>query len=197
MIDRRILLVGEDNPYSRDPRYALYPDPPGSAGGRLCFKIMGLTKKEYIRRFERVNLCAGKWDTYEAEGRAGEIARQLKWEHVVLLGSRVNTAFGLFHRPPFTFYGRYVTLPHPSGRNRAWNEPGAIQKARDFLIAMKVLPAVPEVHEPTVAHLLACEECRLDLPMTFDGGGARPACCQNCHALVTGPHCPECGPRTA
>jgi hypothetical protein len=36
------LLLGEANPYGGDPRYALYPEPEGSSGWRLCHMVMGL-----------------------------------------------------------------------------------------------------------------------------------------------------------
>lgn len=68
------LLVGEQNPYQADPRlaqrFALYPDPPRCAGWNLCHKIMGLPEREYLARFDRVNLCAGKWGVREARETA-------------------------------------------------------------------------------------------------------------------------------
>jgi hypothetical protein len=69
------LLVGEDNPYSvddpvRSQRYALYPLPQNSAGGRLCALVMALTIKEYIGKFDRANLCDGRWSMKKARLRA-------------------------------------------------------------------------------------------------------------------------------
>jgi uracil-DNA glycosylase len=56
---------------------------------------------------------------------------------VVLLGCRVATAFGLRDQRPFSTVlvrgALLCFLPHPSGRNRAWNQPGAIEKARRLL----------------------------------------------------------------
>lgn len=148
------LLVGEDNPYGSDPRYALYPEPEYSAGGRLCRLIMQMTVRQYIRAFERVNLCSGKWSMPEAKAYAKKLAA---WAYhsgtpMVLLGSKVAGAFGLKF-DPFTYgdtvFGevgdalfsvRIVQLPHPSGRNRMWNEPGSIEKATRMLQEAGILP---------------------------------------------------------
>lgn len=66
------LLVGEANPYGGDPAYALYPYPRGCSGHRLCEKVMGLTDREYLDCFERVNLCPTKWSMRQARARAVE-----------------------------------------------------------------------------------------------------------------------------
>lgn len=142
------LLVGEDNPYGSDPRFALYPKPPHSAGGRLCHRILQITEKAYIRDFDRMNLCSGKWSIAEARESAARILRdRLGQERVdgpvaifVLLGSKVCNAFGV----PFTPFslqscGRYIVLPHPSGRNRLWNDPMSFDLARDVLRRRGVL----------------------------------------------------------
>ena len=66
--ERRILLVGESNPYGADPEFALFPLPERASGARLQ-EILRLSTGEYLRRHDRVNLCAeGKW--------SGPLARQ-------------------------------------------------------------------------------------------------------------------------
>lgn len=141
------LLVGESNPYSVEPnypKYALYPYPENSAGGRLCFKVLGLTRREYLARFDRVNLCAGKWSMREAKERARAIENE--WatggRTIVLLGAKVCSAFNVkfhsFERHVVAGQG-YVILPHPSGLSRAWNEPGAYERARAVLKEAGVL----------------------------------------------------------
>jgi hypothetical protein len=144
------LLVGEANPYGADPRYALYPYPERASGDRLCRLVMGLEPREYLRRFDRVNLCPQRWSAPKARENAGEI---MAGEHqkIVLLGSKVAGAFGLEYKPfTVTFpknpefkdmaLARSLTiLPHPSGLCRIWNEPGAFDKARAALTAAGVL----------------------------------------------------------
>lgn len=144
------LLVGEANPYQADPRlaqrYALYPDPPGCAGHRLCYRVMGLTSVEYLKRFDRVNLCDGKWSVKEARQRALWL---LQWrtaaDVIVLFGKKVTDCFHVSFET-FTIRthhgvgdAKLVILPHPSGLSRAWNEPGAFERARTVLREAGVL----------------------------------------------------------
>lgn len=149
------LLVGEANPYGGDPEFALYPDPPGCAGHRLCHKVMGLDAEEYLERFERVNLCPTKWSLREARERAIELAGPRAASTVVLLGARVARAFQYPFDPfavhtsywsgtVFNGIGRVVVLPHPSGLSRAWNAPGAYERAREALREAGVLGRVQE-----------------------------------------------------
>jgi hypothetical protein len=148
------LLVGESNPYGNDPDYALYPFPENSAGYRLCHVVLGMTMREYMRAFDRVNLMSGskKWSLPGAREAARELLdRTPKGESAVLpshriefgqplilLGARVARAFRLTYTP-FELHAwgdglgdhrRILVLPHPSGRCRAWNEPGSYERAR-------------------------------------------------------------------
>ncbi len=154
------LLVGEDNPYGSDPTKALYPYPDGSAGWRLCRLVMDLPRAEYLRRFERVNLCAGKWSLREARTTAMELRGRPSWPPpaVVLLGRKVAEAFGLggasffgrvsdsYSPEEWLHVERFVLLPHPSSRCRLWNRPGAFEEARALLREVGVLPLVNQ-HE--------------------------------------------------
>lgn len=145
--DLRPLLVGELNPYQsvEDSRYALYPYPDRSAGGRLCRLVMGLEPHRYIRAYARANLCSGKWSLPVARVRAGQLADAHPDVPIVLFGSKVCSAFGREY-DPFTFDGRFVRLPHPSGLCRAWNESGAFERAREVLRGAGVM-ATLEVSE--------------------------------------------------
>lgn len=137
------LLVGETNPYGADPKFALYPLPEKSAGGRLCTKIMGLTRLEYLQRFDRVNLCAGKWSMKEARHRAVDLLGTDERSTLVLFGAKVTRAFDIdffpFQITHRQHERRVVILPHPSGLCRAWNEPGAYERARAVLREAGVL----------------------------------------------------------
>lgn len=150
------LLVGEANPYQSDPQlaqhFALYPDPPGCAGWRLCKLVMGLEPEEYLKRFDRVNLCDGKWGMKEARARAIpniQIDAAKSGRAVVLFGAKVMAAFAMNYVPftvipplvvpPLNLRPTFVCLPHPSGLSRAWNEPGAFERARGVLRKAGVL----------------------------------------------------------
>lgn len=142
--DRRPILVGEANPYSgADPDFALYPEPDYSAGGRLCRKVLGLEPRDYLRRFDRRNLCGEKWGMREARAAAAAIAAVSAGRVIVLLGSKVASAFEVEFEP-FTVLNqggasRFVVLPHPSGLSRLWNRPGAYNEARRVLREAGVL----------------------------------------------------------
>lgn len=138
----RPLLVGEDNPYSARPSDALLPYPDRSAGARLCRDILGLSVVDYLAKFDRVNLCGQKWNDDEARRVVGAICANGHGRVLVLLGAKVLRAFLLPQQPPPEFFTRgefatcgngavkYVALPHPSGRSREWNQPGAVERAR-------------------------------------------------------------------
>lgn len=154
------ILVGEQNPYGRDPYYALYPAPDGCAGHRLCCRVLDMRRHVYLETFGRVNLCDGPWSIYEARDRAEEL-RQLGLRKIIVLGLKVATAFGVKYRP-FEQAGKSILiLPHPSGRCRTWIKPGAFRRAREAVAAFL----------PEIAHLLGVNtngdsECLSSSPET-------------------------------
>lgn len=147
------LLVGEANPWQSDYEsamyFALHPDPPHASGGRLCYLIMQLDERTYLRSFDRADLCFPKWSLPEARKRASELVSERDGGDVIVLcGTKVAKAFGLTYEPfvvrrfhsESTGLPTMVMLPHPSGLNRTWHQPGALQKARTVLIETGVLP---------------------------------------------------------
>lgn len=128
-----IALVGELNPYGQNPRFALYHEPAGASGDRLR-RILGLPVAAY-EDLPKYNLCVGFWDPVAAHARAMEIRERHRF--VVALGVKVAHSFP---RGPRMWesredqYGVVLALPHPSGRNRIWNNPGeAVLRARRLL----------------------------------------------------------------
>lgn len=142
-----ILLVGEDNPYGQDPRFALYHKPRHASGNRLR-QHLGLRDATY-ERLAKINLCAEAWKTAEAKACAEVIKhRTCPYNRVVvLLGAKVRGAFGFASAEFFSVtvaYGctpMFVILPHPSGRNLLWNQAGAREEARKLL--KSVVPWIP------------------------------------------------------
>lgn len=140
-----VLLVGELNPYGSSPEYALYPDPPNSAGARLC-QYIGAGRDTYTSLW-RTNLCRGKWSLTYARERARFLLGLHRWNKFVLLGVKVQQAFArhIFleqtiadarhmkvtqarHRcgeSVETLHQEVVIFrsPHPSGLNLQWNNP--------------------------------------------------------------------------
>jgi len=136
------LLVGEFNPYGTGPDFALYPAPSGCAGWRLCCKILDIAPSDYLARFDRANLCVGRWSIREARLEAARLLTTGTGP-VVVLGAKVSAAFGLAFEPyANTTLGdpvrAAVILPHPSGLCRLWWEPGAYERARRALNIARV-----------------------------------------------------------
>ena len=132
----RPFLVGELNPRSSDPHHALYPLPPGCSGARLC-GYLGMTPLQYIRTFDRRNLCVGEWDSGRAHLEALRIILlEPPTRPIVLLGHRVAMAFSLRPMSYFERVGRYIYLPHPSGRNLVWNDPANVARAREAVLSV-------------------------------------------------------------
>lgn len=162
----KILLVGEMNPLSADPDYALYHLPHGCAGNRLQSKILGVVASRHYLTMWRTNLCTGSWELEYARARAAElVGSKVPWDVVIMLGVKVEHAFskvtgikvdpftsrtvagihlakytglpGESYNTAFTF----VSLPHPSGRNTSWNDRENITRARRLIT--KIAPRVP------------------------------------------------------
>lgn len=157
------VLVGLDNPYSRNPRAALMPIPANCAGHRTWSMIRdvvpGYTKLEYIRDFRRVNL----YPTTRAKNGKGAtsldrmmadwvflLAREGRHVHVVLFGQRVRLAFakyipaGLDEQDVISQRVRVdhaITtmhaVPHPSGRNHWYNDDACRQQVGELLASLR------------------------------------------------------------
>lgn len=148
----RPLLIGQAPGPNTRPDCPLYPLPATSAGGRLA-RFMGISERDYLRAFDRVNLLyefpgkEGKEDRFPphlARRAATHMLPLLAGRQVILVGRNVATAFGYGELEWFTWAEhhlgqgrdrvRFGVIPHPSGRCRAYNEAGARERARVFLL---------------------------------------------------------------
>lgn len=161
-----VAFVGEDNPYGANPEFALYPRPDGCSGHRLCDRILGLSERVYLMpHIRRMNLCGDSWSTQDARDAASELIVEPPAPVIVLLGAKVRAAVewylsgaigGKVKLPAFAEHVvrggglgialpvelvTLIALPHPSGRNLIWNEPGRIEEARALLRAH--VPGIP------------------------------------------------------
>lgn len=128
--DMRSVLLGMNNPLSRRPEHALFPYPPGCTGHRifemLSTKIPDIYRKDYLDGFERVNMLTGSWSMRRARERAPELVERFRGRTVVVLGQAPRLALGLPEQlvHPLDRDGvSWRQLPHPSGRNRWYNDP--------------------------------------------------------------------------
>ena len=128
----KTLLIGLDNPHSRNPAHALLPMPDGATGHKIVqiigTVVEGYSASRYLRDFGRLNLYVGE-RARSGRGSAAtdrllaSMAMQVLSEggylHAVLFGKRVQDAFA-----DFMYAERadlLLCLPHPSGRNRWYN----------------------------------------------------------------------------
>lgn len=126
------------------------PDPDGSTYGRWTWALYD--------RFECVNLIeryaqAEPWSVVRARQHAVALRGRLEGRVVVCLGRRVHQAvmdsFYLGEEPfhqwvtfaPYTT--RLVGVPHPSGLNRALNDPAERERCGDTLRAALSLSLLP------------------------------------------------------
>ena len=118
---------------------------------------MGLTRYEYLERFDRMNLLfhfpgkrqsGDKFSIRDAKLAANAIRPLLVDRRVVLVGRNVANAFGLqeeeFHEWTTLQVRRYCPIqkcrglariacvPHPSGRNHWYNDAENLEAARRF-----------------------------------------------------------------
>lgn len=138
------LLIGQAPGPRTDPELPLFPVPKTSAGGRLQ-QLMGLSRGEYLKTFERVNLLPyfpgrhkrdDKFPRPPAKLAAQVMKPMLANRTVVLIGRNVANAFEFdadFHdwvdwpvrRQCIVSrdrgIARVAVVPHPSGRNHWYN----------------------------------------------------------------------------
>lgn len=145
--DGHPLLVGEapGGGAFRSPNAvgsALYPLPTGRAGSNLQ-RTSGLSVGQYLRAFLRINVLdaypGSRWPKEAASlAWAARVAHLVPGRTCILLGRNVAQAAGLddyeWFQPivPEGMGARtmLVVLPHPSGRNRLWNDKANRQKAK-------------------------------------------------------------------
>lgn len=153
----RPLLIGQAPGPNTDPSLPLFPVPRTSAGGKLQ-QLTGLTRGQYLKTFDRVNLLpyfpgrtTARDDTFPmtpAKLAAQVTMPLLSGRTVVLVGRNVANAFRLgdldFHawkdirvkraclvqRDRGT--ARIAVVPHPSGRNHWYNKEANRQEAKAF-----------------------------------------------------------------
>lgn len=146
----RPLIVGMNNPISSRPEYALYPWPRGCAGNRLFEMLRDVlpsaTMHEYVKRFERVNLVSGRWHRATARSAARALRPSLTARSVVLLGREVAEAFEISPSypsgTPAPDGAIFYLMPHPSGRNRQYNDP-EVRHAAGCVLARLYTLAIP------------------------------------------------------
>lgn len=111
----------------------------GSTGANLA-SIAEWSWEEYVEKTERYNLFLDPqpmWYFKRAFAAARELERQLEGRTIILLGAKVATAFEVLREPNYEWlhedWANVAKVPHPSGRNRMWNDDEERAKAYEFL----------------------------------------------------------------
>lgn len=150
----RVLLVGED--FGNSP--AEYHTDAGALTGASGRFLAGLCDYQgpnamlrYMLDFERTNVVelASDWmDRAKVAASVQGILQRMRGRRTILLGQRVANAFGSPDVPALfwtTLYdslpnvglewadARIALVPHPSGRNRWWNDASHREEAKWFL----------------------------------------------------------------
>jgi hypothetical protein len=127
----KTIILGSSNPYKSPP---LWPDPPGCAGWNL-WRMSGMTREDYLDKFEFRNLFASVEEEASAmHDRAvrktigNKFAVEMSQDRrtVLILGGIARTAIGLASQiihPCRHGAAVYYQIPHPSGRNTFYNDP--------------------------------------------------------------------------
>lgn len=154
------VLIGMNNPYGTDERYALYPRPERATGWRvwqmLVLAVPECTEAQYRDRFARYNIMTGRdWNLAEARRQAPRLVDHWLGNHVLVFGKQTRDAMWLPAVEPLTWHTKqwgnrmsyWAWAPHPSGRNQWYNDPANREAAGHALGQMyrhQVVPNAPE-----------------------------------------------------
>ena len=159
--DDRPIFIGQAPSRHGDPTKPLTGRP-----GQKLASLASMVPMEFYLSVVRTNVLPyyvgtnGQGDAFpmpEARRNAIKMAPLLDGRTVVFVGRRVAEAFGC--RSEWFNWGeeyfktddgvvriRYAVMPHPSGRNRFWNDPQNVQEARTFMTElMKDESSIPRL----------------------------------------------------
>lgn len=136
----QILFVGEQPGTPGGEAFVPY----GRGTGVRLARLAGMDPHAFRHTFEFINLMSwGTWSVPSARMAAFQImptAKRVGARRIVLLGKRVAEAWGYGDHnkaPYFREFGddglRVVVIPHPSGRNRMWNDTRNVKRAEKLL----------------------------------------------------------------
>ena len=147
--DHMLAIVGEAPGPNTRSDCPFYPSPPTSAAGRFL-SCIGWSRSEYLLTFARINLLS----EYPGKRFPVSLARScvpaavslLHPRPMLLMGRGVARAFKLDYLEPLTWLrvplkdvsnadvsARVAIVPHPSGRNRWYNDQENCARLRRFI----------------------------------------------------------------
>lgn len=136
-----IVLVGESPNWNTvgKPHLWLLPDDTGKKhSANNLLKITGYTLDEYLRIFPvRTNVWTRPVERDHIRGRASAEIIRTMGDRLLVLGKRPAEVFGISDQGYFEWIDGVARCPHPSGRNRQWNDPEMVLRARRFFSGLK------------------------------------------------------------
>lgn len=142
----RVIFVGQQ-PSRYEDNGLVLPVRPGTSGDRIV-KMMGVTEDAFRQNFDCINVSPRHDpDGFDPENHRVEVdnLRSLfRGRKLVLLGPAVAASFGIdrtmyhwcnwFDHPTWEdHHGLFCVIPHPSGANRLYNDPGMFEMVRTHL----------------------------------------------------------------
>jgi len=112
--------------------------PVGGRNARRLGALLGMCGPAFLQRFSTANVLDTIDEFPMTEARRA--ARRMdfsRYDLVVMLGRKVQQALGF---PGMAWFGvverdgtQFLAFPHPSGRNRWWNDPDNVDTAAEVL----------------------------------------------------------------
>lgn len=113
-MNEKTIILGMNNPYGKDPKFALYPAPERCAGWNL-WKMLAdyaqanhgekVWRNDYADCFDRRNLLTGTdWNQKEARAAAAPALQSFGGRRVIVLGAQPAAALEL----PRTWAGQWM-----------------------------------------------------------------------------------------
>lgn len=136
----KLVIIGEAPAAKGFPGDALT----GTSGRRLC-EIAGWDYDYYLKETTRTNLIqlpTKVWYPSMSRNAADAMRPLLDGRNVILLGGKVAAAFRWSSQPDYEWFTSHapdgivttwMRVPHPSGRNRKWNDEAQVARARAAL----------------------------------------------------------------
>jgi len=139
----KVILVGQA-PGPREQGGIL-----AGASGRRLAALAGMDLGDFLTKFERVNVLeqhpVDRGDADLAIARADTMRAGWAGRRVVLLGRSVAAAFRLNPKAYEWFEVMELepgieaaVIPHPSGISNWWNDPENVERAREFMMRIKL-----------------------------------------------------------
>jgi hypothetical protein len=136
----KTLIVGMNPSKDHDP--PLLPTVMGRSGSSAdrLLRMSGLTRDTFLKVFDRVNLLdSSKWNEHRAWVSGTKLMPSLlERDRVLVLGILTWLALDLPVKPGMFSEHKiegttFVQCPHPSGRNRVFNDKSVVKKFTEVL----------------------------------------------------------------